>query len=448
MPSTATSPAILTESPATEAVQAQAAVQPRLSVGVVVDLFLGPEAGGHVKCWERFAEAAVGRDDLALTIYFLGKKREIIPIGPNVCYVTRRPLLDTNWFRFLGRMPDHTDLAPFHPSFLKYWRQHHVIHTTDAYFTLARTALRFARVTGRPLVNSIHTDTPGYTRTYTPRAIEDLFGKGMVHAFLCDTVHLHERIAGRMQRTLNRYLRRCDWVLSNSPDDLCGVPGDGAERRCSLLRRGIDREAFHPRHADRERLFAEFRIPRDRFVLLNVGRVDTGKDVMTLARAARLLLDRDLPVHVIYAGEGSQAAEVQALLGEHASLPGSLPQSKLPWLYASADLFVFPSRNEISPNVLVEAKASGLPVVVASGGGSAAMLERSGNHGVAVSSQQPQEWAAVIESLLRDPGHRAGLGAGARRSIEATWPSWGDVLAEDLLPVWQRVAREKGVWTP
>jgi len=129
---------------------AQDVALPRLSVGVVVDLFLEPEAGGHVKCWERLAEAAAGREDLNLTVYFLGKKREIIPVGPNVCYVTRRPLLDTSWFRFLAKMPDHTDLAPFHPSFLKYWRGHHVIHTTDAYFTLVRRrCTRRARGCGR-----------------------------------------------------------------------------------------------------------------------------------------------------------------------------------------------------------------------------------------------------------------------------------------------------------
>lgn len=447
MPASVTTDSLL-PSGATAGVAARTAVQPRLSVGVVVDLFLEPEAGGHVKCWERFAEAAVGRDDLTLTVYFLGKKREIIPIGPNVCYVTRRPLLDTNWFRFLGRMPDHTDLAPFHPSFLKYWRQHHVIHTTDAYFTLARTALRFARVTGWPLVNSIHTDTPGYTRAYTPRAIEDLFGRGLVHDFLCDTVRLHERVARHMQRTLNRYLKRCDWVLGNNAEDLCGSNGTAGPRRCSILRRGIDKDAFHPRHADRDRLFSEFHIPPDRFVLFNVGRIGPGKDVLTLARAARILLDRQLPVHVIYAGEGSQIPDVRALLGEHVTLPGALPQSRLPWLYASSDLFVFPSRKEISPNVVIEAKASGLPVVVAADSGSAAILRFSGNHGVMVSGNDPQDWAATIESLLRDSGRRAALGAGARASIEANWPSWNDVLVEDLLPVWQRVAREKGVWTP
>jgi glycosyltransferase involved in cell wall biosynthesis len=445
VPATATTePSVLTAGHST-ALTAEAA-RPRLSVGVVVDLFLEPEAGGHVKCWERFAEAAVGRDDLKLTVYFLGKKRQILTVGSNVCYVTRRPLLDTSWFDFLAKMPDHTDLAPFHPSYLKYWRDHHVIHTTDAYFTLARTALRFARVTGRPLVNSIHTDTPGYTRAYTPRAIEDLFGKGLLRDFLCNTIHLHERIAARMQRRLTRYLKRCDWVLGNNPDDLCGVHSNSAERRCSLLRRGIDKEAFHPRHADRVRLERAFGVPQDRFVILNVGRVGPDKDVMTLAHAVRALLDSGAPVHAIFAGDGSQAPDVRALLGNHVSMPGYLPQKHLPWLYASSDLFVFPSRKEVSPNALVEAKASGMPVVVSDEGGSLAMLERSGNHGVVVQGSDPRVWAEAIDSLRRDPQRRRTLAEGARQSIEATWPSWKDVLEEDLLPVWQRVAREKGVW--
>jgi glycosyltransferase involved in cell wall biosynthesis len=445
VPASTTTDTLLTPSVRAE-VASRAAVIPRLSVGVVVDLFLEPEAGGHVKCWERLAEAAVGREDLALTVYFLGKKREIIPVGPNVCYVTRRPLLDTNWFRFLGKMPDHTDLAPFHPSFLKYWRQHHLIHTTDAFFTLANTALRFARVMGRPLVNSIHTDTPGYTRVYTAQAIRELFGEGVLSRFLCEQVQMHERIAQHMQARLERYLRRCDWVLGNDAADLCGSNGSTGPPRCSVLRRGIDKDAFHPRHADPRRLRKTLGIPDDRFILLCVGRVNPGKGVMTLAQAARTLLDRGVPVHVIFAGDGSQKQEVRDLLGEHVSLPGSVSHRNLPWLYASSDLFVFPSQIEVSPNVVVEAKSCGVPVVVSSSGGSARILELSGNHGVQVKGNDPADWAAAIESLLRDPSRRQALAVAARRSIEDLWPSWEDVLEEDLLPVWQRVAGEKGVW--
>ena len=97
-----------------------------------------------MKCWERLAEAADGVD-LDLTVYFLGAQREIIPVAEHVRYVTLEPLLSTNSFPFLDKIADHTDLAPVHPGLLGHLKKHQVIHTTDAYFSLARTAQYFAR---------------------------------------------------------------------------------------------------------------------------------------------------------------------------------------------------------------------------------------------------------------------------------------------------------------
>ena len=116
----------------------------RLSVGVIVGLFRSPSAGGHVKCWERLAEAATG-EDLDLTVYFLGEERGVVPVAGNVRYVVLEPLLSTASFRFLDKIADHTDLAPIHPGVLGHLRKHQVIHTTDAYFSLAKTAQYFAR---------------------------------------------------------------------------------------------------------------------------------------------------------------------------------------------------------------------------------------------------------------------------------------------------------------
>jgi len=121
-------------------------------------------------------------------------------------------------------------------------------------------------------------------------------------------------------------------------------------------------------------------------------------------------------------------------------------QAELAWLYASADLFVFPSRIEISPNVVLEAKASGLPALVSGTGGSQRMIREPGRDGLVVESADSFVWAETIEGLWKQPERRAALGAQARRSIETEWPSWRDVFREDLLPVWRRVARERGLW--
>ncbi len=416
----------------------------RLSVGVIVDLFRSPSAGGHVKCWERLAEAADG-EDLDLTVYFLGEQREIIPVAENVCYVTLEPLLSTNSFRFLDKIADHTDLAPVHPGLLGHLKKHQVIHTTDAYFSLAKTAQYFARWAKRPLVSSIHTDTPSYTRIYSDQVIRRVFGNSFLGHILRERWHCEERLGAWMQRKLDRYLRRCDWAMASKPEDLGNLNTPVRRSRFSVLRRGIHKDIFHPQKRDREWLQTALGIGKDRLVLLFVGRVDQGKDVMTLARAARILLDRGVLAHVIFAGEGSQSDEVRALLGEHVTLLGSVPQSELAWLYASADLFVFPSQIEIAPNVVVEARASGLPVLVSSKGGSAQFLQPD-RDGLVVTENDSWVWAEAIDSLHRDPQRRAAMREEGRRSIESGWPSWRRVLAEDLLPVWQRVARERGVW--
>jgi glycosyltransferase involved in cell wall biosynthesis len=134
------------------------------------------------------------------------------------------------------------------------------------------------------------------------------------------------------------------------------------------------------------------------------------------------------------------------MLGPHATLTGAVSQQELAWLYASADLFVFPSRNEISPNVVVEAKASGLPIVVSSEGGSSRFIREHAEDGVILSDNDPLHWAEAIELLCLEADRRTAMGQRARRSVEMEWPSWRDVLQQDLVPVWQRVAGQKGVW--
>jgi len=416
----------------------------RLSVGVIVDLFQSSLAGGHVKTWEKLAEAARG-EPLDLTVYFLGDKHAVQPLAENVRYVHLPPVWSTRSLPFLQGIPAHTDLAPLHPRALLLFRRHQVLHATDAYFSLARAARLLSRWSPRALVHSTHTDTPGYTRVYADQVLRRLCGDGWCGRAL--RKRWPDRLGRRMQRRLESYLRSCDWAMAPDQDALQQLQSAIRPGRLSVLRRGIDTEVFHPRLRDRARLQNEWGIPADRLVLLFAGRVDAGKNALTLARAARILLERGLPVHVICAGEGGQMQEFRDLLGERVSLPGQVSQDELAWLYASADLFVFPSQIEVFPNVILEAKASGLPAVVSAQGGSAKLVRPTAHAGdaggVAVTGNEPPAWAGEIEMLLRAPERRRAMGEAARRFVETAWPSWQQVLREDLLPVWQFVARER-----
>src|SRR5438874_5552023 len=109
-------------------------VSPPLKVGVLVDLDLTPEAGGHVKCWQRLAEAAVDCAELLdLTVHFSGPEPRRIELSSNVRYVVLPPVFSSA--RLICRVPDHTDLAPWHPRLARMLTDYDLIHTTDAYAT-------------------------------------------------------------------------------------------------------------------------------------------------------------------------------------------------------------------------------------------------------------------------------------------------------------------------
>ena len=153
-----------------------------LKVGVLIDLEWTPQAGGHVKCWEHFAQAVAAseRCRIDLTVHLLGAREAVTEIGPGARIVTLPPVLDSRRLPFFSRRAgDATDLAPHNRRLARRLASFDVLHATDI-FTFARTALRHARRTGSPLVASLHTDLVEFTRIYAAEIIRDTVGGGMM----------------------------------------------------------------------------------------------------------------------------------------------------------------------------------------------------------------------------------------------------------------------------
>jgi glycosyltransferase involved in cell wall biosynthesis len=405
---------------------------------VLVDLPRRASSGGHVKSWERLADAAVGMADaLDLTVHFAGEATRTVEIAPNVRYATHRSIFSSARLPFLPPVPEHADLARFHPELARSLEGADVIHTTDAFFVFARTAERVARARGVPLVTSIHTDTPSYTAVFTEATIDRLFGKGRLARLLKEGIALPRRAEARMLKRFADHQHRCAAVVVSRPDQLEPFGQRLSPRRVSLLRRGVDRGVFRPQAPDRAWLEDKFDIPPGRIVVVMVGRLDRIKNVLTVADAVQRLGSAGAPIHLLCAGEGPDRDAIFARLGGRASCPGTIPPAELSRVYASADVIAHASRIEDTSNVVLEALACGRPLLVAAESGSDRHVV-DGETALVVGANDADGWARALERIAADQELRARLSAHAAGWAVTGIPTWRDVLREDLMAVWQQ----------
>ncbi len=411
-----------------------------LRVGVLVDLLHRPDAGGHVKAWEKLAAAAVGVPNLDLTIHFAGAEPDVRSLGDNVRFRLHLPAFSTARLPFLSHVPDHTDLALHHRALARHLADAHLIHTTDAYFAYARTAERISRRRRVPLTSSVHTDTPRYTRLYTAQTIDRLFGRFRLGRLLNHHLDLPRRAEARMRRRLLRHQRLCAAALVSRPEEVESLARVLPPGRVGLLRRGIDRDLFSPARRDRGWLEATYDIPAGRIVVLFVGRLNRGKSILTVVDAVSALVRAGKPFHLLCAGEGEERRTIGAQLGSAASLPGTLSPADMARAYASVDIVAHPSAIEECSNVALEALASGRAFLTTPSVARGVVTD--GDNGIVVGDDSPAAWSAALARVADDPGLRGHLGGAARRWAETSVPSWREVLQQDLLPVWRRARAE------
>ncbi|MGE3781872.1 MAG: glycosyltransferase [Alphaproteobacteria bacterium] len=412
-----------------------AALDRPLKVGVLVDLEYAPAAGGHVKCWQRLAEAAVDMPDaLDLTVHFVGPEQRQIPLSPSVRYALMPPVFSTARLMRKPDFPDHTDIAPWHPLLARVLRRYTVIHTTDAFFCYTRTAMRFARRHGIPVVHSIHTNTPEYARITVERVLQRRLGSGLAYRAAIDYLAIPDRVGSLLERRLARHLASVTAVVGS----FVGRSGasDARGHHQIMIRRGLDRSLFSPARRDRAWLERRFGSCRGDLIAVYAGKLDAGKNVRLLAPILQAARARGALVHLLCAGEGAERARLQAALGPASTFPGLLTQDELARAYASADLFLFPSEIDEFGSAAQEALACGLPVLAARGSGFASrMADCLAVH--VLPGDDPEPWAMAIADLAAAPWRRRAMGLVARAYVEARVPSWGEVLEQEQRPVWR-----------
>ena len=131
-------------------------------------------------------------------------------------------------------------------------------------------------------------------------------------------------------------------------------------------------------------------------------------------------------LHLLLAGGGPEEDELRARLGEHATFLGWLEGDELARAYASADLFLFCSRTDTYGQVVLEAGASGLPVVAVGEGGPAALIEN--RHTGILCRPDSDHLAGAVLQLASSPTLRRRLGEAAIQNARAR--SWERALEQ------------------
>ena len=256
-------------------------------------------------------------------------------------------------------------------------------------------ALAAGKILQTKLVGIYHTDLPQYIRYYTDDELMEGAAWRYVRWFYdqMDLIFVPSR-ACRQQLIANGF--------------------DPAKLR--LFPHGTDTQAFHPRH--RDPAFWPRRGAGRGPVVAYVGRVAKEKDLDVLVEVYRQLACRRPDTTLAVVGEGPFLAQMkQALPFPNVLFTGFLFDDALSRAYASSDIFVFPSTTDTFGNVVLEAMASGVPVVVSDRGGACELVD-DGRTGLVTRGRDAAQLLDGLEYLLDHPDARVRFGEAARAVAE------------------------------
>ena len=200
--------------------------------------------------------------------------------------------------------------------------------------------------------------------------------------------------------------------------------------------KGVDAERFTP---DGPSLREDLHLER-RKVVVAVARLVPIKNVPLLVEAIARVRERVPNVHLVIVGDGPERSAVRALVGELGlvdcvTFTGQVPHRDTPACSRTGDVFALSSDFDNSPNAMLEAMASGLPVVATEAGGIREFLGAGG--GLVVPRGDAAALAKALERYLTDAAWARAVGAHNRRiaSADFSWPA----SARQLLAVYERV---------
>jgi glycosyltransferase involved in cell wall biosynthesis len=304
-------------------------------------------------------------------------------------------------------LPEYPELKIFYPPLLEmlvfcYEKNFNHIHTATP-GPIGLAALAIAKILKLPISGTYHTAIPQYAQILTgDDTIKELTWKYVLW-----------------------YYDQLDLIYAPSRSTCKELIEKGlSAEKIKVYTRGIDIQRFNPEK--RNGILRKLFDIKNGMTFIYVGRVSKEKNLHLLAEALRLLIAEGAEAHLVIVGEGPYYEDMQQeMKGLPCYFTGYLRGDLLAEVYASADLFVFPSATDTFGNVVLEAQASGIPVIVSDKGGP---CENMIPHktGLVVEADSTESLLAAMRKMVRNPERCVDMGRAARsymetRSIEANF---------------------------
>ena len=270
---------------------------------------------------------------------------------------------------------------------------------------MAMKGILLSKLLSIPLVLSYHTHIPHYAISYVkPQWLSKLTTR-----FLWLLIRLAHSMADATVVTSPQIQQ--EFVEHNVP-------------RVNLWKKGVDANRFHPRHFNQEmRNFMTDNNPND-FCMVFVGRLASEKRAEDL-KDVLLRMGPNARLCLVGAGPHEEFLK-KHFEGTNTVFTGELHGDELCQTYASADAFAFPSDSETLGFVIMEAMASGIPVVACNRGGIPSMVKH-GETGYLLEPDDTDGYVNILTELKNDPNLRKTIAKRARSEVE-TW-TWEESMS-------------------
>jgi len=202
-----------------------------------------------------------------------------------------------------------------------------------------------------------------------------------------------------------------------------------AGQKISVIPNGIDVEQFRPKEESR---IKNQESGNNNFKIICISRLTARKGFNYLIDAVAKIAGKypDLSLEIVGEGDAKEELEKQAKranLGSRIEFKGRISHEKTPAAYNRATVFVSPSLNEGMSNTMLEALASGLPIIATDTGGSKELI-REGENGFIIKMKDPDDIAEKLEKLIADPELVRSMAKKSREIAETM--SWSRVAEE------------------